>query len=345
MPPSFFRVPSKQRIPQKLRPPPRISTSQESEVTRASLLIRRGGLQYLRALFWAPGLGLLRLARFARSRQAERRRAQVRRGGAELRATLGALREAGPSDRSGHRGRGLYDTALAGGIGRSQWRRRRPPGTERVSADFSRNPVARISKSRACALQRRPAARLTREGDLASVKAGSALSPCHHEWDLSEDCGDRSRGKGHSRRFPAGPSITSAAPPLLRCFHPRRQGLVSDPSPPIPIAPSVKTCTTASAPYPCSPLPEVLLVLGFSASVSQLLCSASHIPHPALGQYSLWCSARVSTLFQVFLVFSEPHDFSPRLRDLITYFKIVSHYSLPTRPFCTSLLVAVRSGS
>lgn len=92
------------------------------------------------------------------------RQAQIRRGGAELRATLGALRESSPSDRSGHHGRGLYDSAQAGGTGRSRRGRRRVSGTMSLGAELSRNRVARSSKSRACALRRWPVARSASEG-------------------------------------------------------------------------------------------------------------------------------------------------------------------------------------
>lgn len=232
----IFGVPGKQRIPQKFFPPlPREALHNPGSRGHrgVSLDDERGPQVFARTLMGEGTRSFTAHTLYS----ALTGRAQVRRGGAELRATLSALREAGPSDRSGHRGRGLYDTALAGGTGRSRRRRRRLPGTKSVSADFSRNRVARISKSRACALQRWPAARLAREGDLGSGKASEASRPRHHERDLSEDRGDRSRGKRRSRRFPPGPSIISAAVPLLR--RPRRQGLVSTPVPPTPIAPSV----------------------------------------------------------------------------------------------------------
>lgn len=93
-------------------------------------------------------------------------RAQIRLGGAELRATLGALRESSPSDRSGHHGRGLYDSAQAGGTGRSRRGRRRVPGTMSFGAELSRNRLARSSKSRACALRWWPVALSASEGIL-----------------------------------------------------------------------------------------------------------------------------------------------------------------------------------
>lgn len=199
----------------------------------------------------------------------------MRRGGADLRATLGALREVGPSDR------GLYNTAPAAGTGRRQWSRRRPLSTESVGSDFSRNRVvARLSKSRACALQRRPAAQPAREGGvhLASVKASAASSPRHHERNLSEDRGDRSRGKRRSRRFPPGPS----ASPLRRC---RSSGVPSAAS-----GPGFRPSATGSHRPLSLRLPDLSPLAmqppslsssgpGLSASISQLsVCSASP-PH------------------------------------------------------------------
>lgn len=245
-------------------------------------------------------------------------RAQVRRGGAELRATLGALREAGPSDRSGHCSRGLYDTALAGGTGRSRRRGRRLSGTESVGADFSRNRVARIRKPRACALPRWPAAR---EEVVASVKAGAASIPRYHERDLSEDRGDRSRGKGRSLRFRPGPSITSAALPLLRCSV---RGVKAWFPPQCHRLPSL-TQSKPALPQPltrAAPIPE-LLGLGPLSFHHLPLCSASHTPHPALANPHsgfrrmspryFWCSC-----------FSLSHTTSVS--------EVLSRYSLPTAP-------------
>lgn len=221
-------------------------------------------------------------------------RAQVRRGGAELRATLGALREAGPSDRSGHRGRGLYDTALAGGTGRSRRRRRSLRGAESVRADFSRNRVARISKSRACALQRWPAARPAREGDLASGKASAARAPATMSGTLAKIAEIEAEVKGA-----VGAPLPARASLLQRY---RSSGVPSAASGPGFRPGATNSLRSLSLSLHClSPLPMQppflsSCGLGLSACISQLpLCSASHFRHPALGQYSLRFSAHVFT--------------------------------------------------
>lgn len=113
---------------------------------------------------------------------------------------------------------------------------------------------------------------------LASVKASAASSPCHHERDLSEDRGDRSRGKRRSRCFPSSPS----ASPLRLCRSSRVPSAASGPG----------FCPSATGSHrllslrlpdlsPLAMQPPSLSSLGpgLSASISQLpLCSASP-PH------------------------------------------------------------------
>lgn len=119
-----------------------------------------------------------------------------------------------------------------------------------------------------------------REGGvhLASVKASAASSPRHHERNLSEDRGDRSRGKRRSRRFPPGPS----ASPLRRC---RSSGVPSAAS-----GPGFRPSATGSHRPLSLRLPDLSPLAmqppslsssgpGLSASISQLsVCSASP-PH------------------------------------------------------------------
>lgn len=216
--------------------------------------------------------------------------------------------------------------AEQGGVGGEGGDSRAP----RASGRTSRGTVSRELASLALAHCSGGQRRVRRvKGNLGSVKASAASSPRHHERDLSEDRGDRSRGKRRSRRFPSGPSITSAALPLLWCSFRGVRAWFPPPCHQLPSLPQSKP----ALPQPLPMQPPFLSSwgLGLSACISRLpLCSASHIRHPALGQYSLRLSAHVSRLFLVFLLFSEPHDFCLRLCDLITYFEVLSRYALPT---------------